>query len=324
VLIKIKVPSNKHQTLPENTCTKAFTSPPIASLSTGPILSIDKLSITLTPATQQEAIAINALVYGWLNETEVFQQAAKANGFSLSKMIALPSTAERVRFDYRREGSEARCCRFEMNPSKIGAIGLFDLHARTPLPGGWNYVVQRGGITRIDVAVDIPEMTMDDFLFMAAQGVTTKMWSQSGHLQTVQLGKPKGNSTVIYSKDQEQIAKGKPFFGPPTVRVERRLRHPAKKWLYQLPLLENPFAAATLTVSLPGTPPGEKMNQWIMFMDSVRVRGLTAALALLPQERRTRYRKWLKSQGHPVWDTDAIWSNWPKLLSDLKLLANYI
>jgi hypothetical protein len=60
-----------------------------------------------------------------------------------------------------------------------------------------------------------------------------------------------------------------------------------------------------------------------MFLDSVAMRGPTAALALLPEERRTRYRKHLKAQPHPAWQPDAIWKGWPAMLSDLSLIDMY-
>ena len=320
VLITLKVPSNKHQTLPEIPLNTAITSLPIGPSASGPQLLIDKLSIMLTPASKEDAELIHGLVFPWFNETSIFQSAKKQGGFDCSWMIALPGTGERVRLDYKYEGHEASRCRLELNPSKLGAHGLADLDHVMPFPNGWSYVIEHGRITRIDIAVDLPGLQMQQFLFMPHQGLTTKTFGQNGQLETLVLGQPKGNQTVIYSKDKEQLSKGKHHCGPSIVRVERRLRHPAVKLLKNLHQLANPFAAMMMTMQSPEPPPGEKLSRWTMFLDSVSVRGLAAALALLPEERRTMYRKHLKTQAHSAWDPDAIWNQWPGLLKDLCLV----
>jgi hypothetical protein len=193
----------------------------------------------------------------------------------------------------------------ELNPSKLGEMGLAALHSvlASIMPDGWVYVIAYGRITRIDIAVDFPGLQMQQFLFMPHQGLTTKTWSQNGQLETLQLGKPAGNQTVIYSKDKEQLAKVKTYCGPSIVRVERRLRYPAVKLLKKLHQLPNPFASMVMTVPLPGPPPGEKKPYiWTMFLHSALVTGLAAALAVLPEELRTKYRKHLKTQGKRSFD----------------------
>ena len=65
----------------------------------------------------------------------------------------------------------------------------------------------------------------------------------------------------------------------------------------------------------------ETLNSWMMFEDSVNVRGVTAALALLSEERRTRYRKHLKQHPHALWNPDAIWIKWPDMLNELSLIT---
>ncbi len=57
----------------------------------------------------------------------------------------------------------------------------------------------------------------------------------------------------------------------------------------------------------------------LMFEDSVKVRGLTAALAVLPEERRTKYRAYLKEHTKPWWKPDAIWGNWSQALKILEV-----
>lgn len=73
---------------------------------------------------------------------------------------------------------------------------------------------------------------------------------------------------------------------------------------------KNPFAGMAFTM-MPGPPPGEKEWRWSMFEDSVKARGLENALALLPTDRRTEYRAYLKQHPKPWWNPEAIWANWP-------------
>jgi hypothetical protein len=54
--ISKSAPSNKHQTLPENTPTSAIPSPPTAlHVHSAPIPFIDKISVIFEPLTEQDA-----------------------------------------------------------------------------------------------------------------------------------------------------------------------------------------------------------------------------------------------------------------------------
>ena len=60
-----------------------------------------------------------------------------------------------------------------------------------------------------------------------------------------------------------------------------------------------------LAEKLPAHPPEKapKKDDWVMFCDSVHVRGLDNALALIPPERRTAYRDHI-DQGHRLVATE--------------------
>jgi hypothetical protein len=146
-----------------------------------------------------------------------------------------------------------------------------------------------------------------------------KEWGVDGHLESLAYGVAKGNQTLVYSVKAKRKKKGQPWTGSSVVRVERRLRNPKPHKLAELPKLTNPFAGLVLTTIMPGPPPGEKPWQWSMFEDTVNVRGLANALALLPEERRTKYRKHLKEHQHAWWDPSAIWGNWPETLNELQI-----
>lgn len=94
--------------------------------------------------------------------------------------------------------------------------------------------------------------------------------------------------------------------------------------LTKLGSLPNPFSSMKMVVTQTSPPPGEVKAPyvWTLFLDSVSVRGLSTALKLLPAGKRTMYRKWLKQHPTSWWDPDAIWSKWPGVLKDLKLIKS--
>jgi hypothetical protein len=95
--------------------------------------------------------------------------------------------------------------------------------------------------------------------------------------------------------------------GPHIVRFERRLKDPGCKSLAKLAQLENPFAGFVLTTTLPQAPHDGPAYVWPLFCDSVGVRGLHAALQLLPEHKRPIYKKQFASTAPGWWNPDAIW-----------------
>jgi hypothetical protein len=200
---------------------------------------------------------------------------------------------------------------------------MVELHAVLMgiVPDGWHYFIIHGRITRLDIAVDFQNVQVNDFVFLANQGATIKQWRVNGQLQTYTHGKPKGNHTAIYDRKEKRIAKGKPWQGKEGIRIERRFKVPPVTKLPELPQMLNPFSEMKM-ISMPGPPPKEaKPYIWHLFRHAVEVQGLQAALALLPEEKRTLYRKHLAAHTQPWWNPDAIWANWPTMLNELEIAS---
>jgi hypothetical protein len=182
--------------------------------------------------------------------------------------------------------------------------------------------MQQAGIAVLEVTTpDRQDVLVDQFHFLANQSETTMQWKVDGKLQTYTHGKPKGNHTAIYDRKAKRIANGKSWQGKEGMRVERRLKAPPIKSLLELPQLPNPFASMQL-VSMPDAPPSEQVKVlyvWDLFRRAADLQGFTAALALLPVEKRTLYRKHLDDYKQPRWNPTAIWANWPKMLDELKI-----
>lgn len=310
-----KKPSNKAQTLPEN-------------LTKAPIPFIDKISVVLDPATEQDAHDTHQELFNILDDKELFKDAgkgAKWGPYKVAKRLKLSSLVDEKKYpllQYAYSGKQALQLRLEFVPVDLGSNGMIELHAALGmLDGGWGYFVKHGRITRIDVAVDIPNTRMDEFLFLPPQALTTMQWKVNGELQSIVFGKKSGNQTSIYSRSAKRLAKGQGWVGKPEVRIERRITNLKNQKVSGLPSLPNPFSKLQMTVNIPGPPPGGKEWEWSVFEDSVKVRGLTAALALLPEERRTKYRKHLAAHPQPWWKPGAIWAQWPVMLNELKIAS---
>ena len=277
---------------------------------------IDKLSITLT-IPPEEINATYERVFSAINCTSMFQSAHWSQRFKICRNIALSVTEERVLFQFGAKTTKGPDCRLEFNPAKLGFDGVNSLDTILAhiFPDGWFYILENGRVSRIDIAIDLSGMRMDDFLLLPQQGIVYQRFLSNGHLKTVYLGAPGSNQTRIYSKSAEQKAKGL-IVSQSAVRVERTLRNQHLK-VHELIILKNPFDKLTFVTPMPSPPPGENEGKWSSFLDSVQVRGLSPALASLPEKRRSRYRKHLKQNPTSWWNPDTIWKNWPAALDVL-------
>ncbi|MGY3472743.1 hypothetical protein [Bradyrhizobium ottawaense] len=292
--------SNKPQTLPNSI-----------------VPFIDKLSVTFNIPAEQGP-TFHKLLADALPYKNIFQAAKNNSRYKITRNIALHSTAERILFNAGPKHPGFPDCRLEFNPSKLGWQGINDLDAilMELLPGGWEYVWKHGQITRIDIAVDLPGVGVEDFNILPSMSLTHRTYAQNGICQSIYIGKPSGNQFRIYDKAGEQKAKGINL-GQQTTRVEKTFRGLAisPSELGQLP---NPFAQLVMVAKLPLAPPDECPRLWARFLDSVAKRGLGPALALLPKMQRTRYRKHMANQPKAGWDPQAFWATWSQAVSDLK------
>lgn len=319
-VIKKKASSNKTTTLPKPVpSVSPLKASQAASVPGDYIPFIDKLSLTLTLPSDDLSL-IYGNVHVALKAASIFQQAKSSHGFKTNRLIALPhaDTAERVLFQFDKGEGKVPHFRIEFNPLKIGEKGITDLDNAfyDIFSDGWLYVVKHGRISRIDVAVDIPGVRMDDFLVLPTMGITHQRIFRDGHLETLYLGSKKGNQTRIYSKKKEQEANGKAF-GQSVVRIERMHRNLGMS-INELKTLSNPFETLLLTEQMPPPPVGTDEKRWSRFQDSVKMRGQASALALLPKTQKAEYKKHLEKHTKTWWNPKAIWAHWPAVVQTLK------
>lgn len=285
---------------------------------------IDKITIVVKPANESDAADIhNALGVALQDKSAFLKTDPKtASGYQGARFVHIDSSSARPLIQYKSYDKKLHSIRLEFNPRKLSVIGLMELAAavKSIMPNGWEYVVTNGHVTRLDVAVDIAGVRVEDFLCLTKQGITSMVWGVDGHAQNLSLGK-NGDKTLVYSIKAKRLAKDQGWTGASKIRVERRLRNPAFHDLTKLVEFQNPFTGLVLTKPLP--PPASDMKpwEWQMFGDSVRVRGITAALALLPKERKAKYRAHLKAYPQPWWVPAALWESWPSIVDASRLTA---
>jgi hypothetical protein len=291
---------------------------------------VDWLTINITPP-EEDQHDIHDAFWTAVNDKDVLDDATSAekkgigSGFNVAKKIVLPSVSHEKRpilfVRYLKEQKRVTKLRLTLVPVDLSVDGMFELHVAINMvvPDGWPYVVNHGRITRIDVAVDLPGLTMDSVHFQPKKPAHTQRLFPSGQLETIYIGKPKSNQTAIYDRSKKRAAKGQEM--PPCLRIERRLK-PSGMKLTSLPTMKNPLDGTKLSIALPAAPNPAKEKEWSMFSDSVETRGLSAALSLLPKDRRAVYKKHIDAHLLPAWSPKEIWEGWQPMLDELKIASD--
>lgn len=326
-LIKIKKKkgvSNKEKTLGNVTNFQTQS----AHLSTPASLPfIDRIYLVIKVPNLSDGTAIYSNLWSQMDDKDAFQPSKKSSGYQLARRIVLPSVEDLKKHPHMEFGIEGKLVtriRLDFVPVDLQGQAINELKAALTslLPDGWFYFREHARITRLDVAVDFPQLQMDEFHVLPAQGLTTTSWRSNGALQTFQLGKTSGNHTSIYDRGAKRKAKGKGWQGKNGVRVERRLKKISLP-LSELGSLDNPLEAIAFVKRSPPAPPEEKKPFiWSLFLHAASANGLPHALALLPIDKRTMYRKHLAKHPLEWWDAVGTWKNWPTQLHSHPLFGS--
>jgi hypothetical protein len=293
----------------------------------GPAPFIDKISVVMDVPADMAHDSFQSIMVQ-TKDTEVFKPSQYKPPFNRSWRVAINCITNAKKWpvlmaSFDKANQQAQKFRVEFSPVDIGTKGMEELHAALMMlvDGGWKSFAEHGRVTSIEITVDLPGVGVDQFDALPKQAVYRQAWGKDGHLETIVFGKASGNQTKIYNRGKKRTDKGQKWLGPVTTRVERRLRPQGLK-LAELPKIANPFADIILPASSIPAPPDEpetKTYLWALFQDSIKVRGLTGALNLLPEAKRTTYRAWLKQHPVPWWSPQAIWMQWPDYIADLRI-----
>jgi hypothetical protein len=210
-----------------------------------------------------------------------------------------------------------------LNPAKLGADGISQMKAEidTMLFMGWQYILLKGRITRVDVTLDVAGISLEAMSICPHMPVKSTVYERSGVTGTIYLGSPKSpKQWRIYNKVAEQLEKDIQPKNSSIVRFERVIR--TSMLLKNLMQLKNPFAELTVG-TFPECPTNANWKHWAMFLDSCHQRGSNQALAmLLDPKTRTKYRKALKASKFDWWHPELLFWMWKKDLISSGLLVD--
>jgi hypothetical protein len=196
--------------------------------------------------------------------------------------------------------------RIECNPSKLGVDGIRFLKELIDsiMPPDADPFFDAGIVTRIDIAIDYWSVELDDLVIrdrgMRKHGIYS---GGRGEVQTLYYGTPKANRTIVYRKTLGD--------GAEWCRFEKHRKK--RDTLASLASLANPFSRLQV-IHKDSIRPILTGIHADMFMDSIRVRGLTHALKMLdPRMARAIDRALKLSKNACLKSTDEIWEQWPDL-----------
>lgn len=221
-------------------------------------------------------------------------------------------TGQRLLIQVGRRGKTTCDYRIECNPALLGSGGMLRVRDVLDLilPNGGRNFLENGLVTRVDVALDLPGLSVNDVIVRSRRQRVHGIFSDhTGMPTTHYFGRTKNNHSAVYTKMTADAE--------PALRIERRIKPRCRG--ADLPLLDNPFTslqvvrAASLYPYLHWTVPE-------YFLDSVRIRGFNHVLKKLPVRRRKELAACLNDPRLSLLsDIDEIWRCWPTVLLEIGL-----
>lgn len=268
---------------------------------------------------------------------EPWKPLIKTKMYSLRRSLRHPASGESILIEAAPPpppGLKAPVSylRFKFNPAKLGPDGVAFLRDRLTevflIEHPWSLIASHCTVTQMDVAADLLGVKTGDLLVgdykpgSAKAGPLKRMFvfSAAGALESLYLV-GKSAKVRLYNKRQELIDKKEPaaFGGTAYTRIEMVTK--PQRPITKLAAMTNPFGKLTVhNLTKPVEPP-DGLHNWTFFLDCCRVRGLKAALALLPtDELRQAYQDALSAAEVPIWKPEKLWAKWPAVLEASGLL----
>ncbi|MEO6967856.1 MAG: hypothetical protein ABI132_05285 [Rhodanobacteraceae bacterium] len=210
--------------------------------------------------------------------------------------------------------------RLEYNPAKIDPVN-FRWIIEALLPGGWTDFVNCAVCTRIDLAVDITGIKVDELITywpgmrrsrqFFSSGKTLENSNELPTLQTYEIGAYGGvRHVTIYDRNEQIRRENKklivkvPVPTQPVTRIEFRIR-PKAGWV-EVAGIQNLFAELQVGefASLPSLVDDEKFR---LFIALCQAQGVHNALLILTESTRKSYKKRLQQTAPQWWQPAKIW-----------------
>lgn len=189
--------------------------------------------------------------------------------------------------------------RLEWNPAKAGEAGTSHLYQRLNAiaPFGIQDFLNRAQVNRVDAALDLSGVKVDDLLLCAPNQKCGAMYiNAAGSADTIYFGSRKSKVyRRLYSKKCGDLR---------FTRLELELKQAGSLGL--LGEASNPFKDVTLHQI-----PDEASGMTRLFWDSAQKRGLARSLRLLDKPQRQQMEAAVQAAKLPWWDPDKYWALWP-------------
>lgn len=296
-------------------------------------LVIDKVTLTLGVAPGRQERVINKLQTS-LYSTKPYR---KFDNYKKTKLFLIPAKLTGHHDEFLMVQAQPfqeetlSFLRVDFNPAKVGSGGIAYVKAiiNSLVPGGYQALVNQGKVTRLDVAVDIQNLRLQDLMVYAVakrqSDLVQRHLDANGHdcrleFLTHYLGSRRSDEYFcVYSKSLELGLKDED-----RTRFEVRLRNNYLRSvvasgakissLAELCNLRNPFPSLEVhdfsqTLVLKG-------SLVMLFLDSCRYRGLHAALRQLSSRDRDKVRRLILPKiRSDWWHPDEWWAeHWSKVL----------
>jgi hypothetical protein len=289
-----------------------------------PHLFIDRLVVKLDFLPGEDAHQMHNTLYPLFDDPKCFSGTKPASPVQIEKNIVLPSLINDKHcphFIYRHANHQAQWMRLTVHPRDMGLQGFSELHSVLTMftDHGWGSFISAAKVTQIEVSIDLEGIPFNTVHVLPDQAKTMTIFKSGQQVETTYIGKSTSSQTVIYDRAAKRKKQGQDDKAGPCTRIERKKPSP-NLHLRDLGKLKNPFTHVQF-VDVPAVAPSDEPKDyvWALFTDAVAQRGLDPALKLLPQVKRTAYRKYIAAHKRPWWKPEIIWQSWLSVLDDLKM-----
>ena len=221
---------------------------------------------------------IHSNIWAQVPDTTAFSKISMKGSYNNAWRIKIPSAVHLKHYPtmlYSHADGCAVRLAIDFSPHDLGFDGLDYMHIVliSIIDDGWKSFVKFGKVSMIEVTVDLPDVPIDSFHVLPQQTTTVKTYSNNGKLESLYLGKPKGNFYRINDRKLKRMTKGQSWPHGEMTRVERVLKNQAIP-VSDLGNLPNVFEGIKLVDLPPTAPPSGKEYVWTLFCDAVAQRGL--------------------------------------------------
>ncbi|MEP7173437.1 MAG: hypothetical protein ABI705_08115 [Aestuariivirga sp.] len=288
---------------------------------TCPKLIIDRLSVCYFEPNQEEVGGtINLLISEKTHKTFPGLYVTSSRFYKVSSRLPLvdPTTQKMasICFEAGPRIPGHASFRIDFNPSKLTSNMWSQLWTFLQLivDADSTEFFQLGRVTRLDVAIDLPGLTLEQVIVRSRRARKMGVYSdQHGNPETVYLGTPKSRRVVAYNKQDANLSSH-------FLRLEVRLKpnFMGKDIIY----IPNPFKNVDmfLQCAMPAQLIGIPSRA---LADSIRTSGLRIVKGYLNKDQRKLLVKAMKEAQSLLPSTEDIWKLWGHALSDSILIGGF-